>query len=205
MLYCCSVTKSCPTLCNLMNCNTRPPCPSPSPGVCSDSYPLSQWYHPTISSSSTLFSSCLQSSPENRVFSDELAVRIRWPKYWSFNFSMQRVIGGSWRVPKRCTDSQDSFMKRSLWEPPPLAVLFMGSILGWTWRLKGPLQRECLGWNLENFLSRVKDKDSGPPDKEAWISRGEPLLRPGISTSSRVSSERFERKTSEETLRKHKF
>ena len=37
------------------------PCPSPSSGACSDSCPLSQWYHPTISSSVILFSSCLQS------------------------------------------------------------------------------------------------------------------------------------------------
>ena len=41
--------------------HARPPCPSPIPGVCSNSCPLSQWCHPTISSSVTLFSSCLQS------------------------------------------------------------------------------------------------------------------------------------------------
>ena len=39
---------------------TRPPCP-PSPGVCSNSCPLNQWCHPTISSSVIPFSSCLQS------------------------------------------------------------------------------------------------------------------------------------------------
>ena len=39
----------------------RLPCPSPSPGVCSNSCPLSQWCHPTISSSVIPFSSCLQS------------------------------------------------------------------------------------------------------------------------------------------------
>ena len=39
---------------------TRLPCPSPSPGACSNSCPLSQWCHPTISSSAP-FSSCLQS------------------------------------------------------------------------------------------------------------------------------------------------
>ena len=38
------------------------PCPSLSPGVCSNSSPLSWWCHPTISSSFILFSSCLQSS-----------------------------------------------------------------------------------------------------------------------------------------------
>ena len=41
--------------------HARPPCPSPTPGVCSDSCPLSQWCHPTISSSVVPFSSCPQS------------------------------------------------------------------------------------------------------------------------------------------------
>ena len=43
--------------------HTRPPCPSPSPRVCPSSCPLSRWYHPTISSSVTFFSFCLQSFP----------------------------------------------------------------------------------------------------------------------------------------------
>ena len=43
-------------------------CPLPSPGVCSNSRPLSQWYHPTISSSVVPFSSCLQSFPASGSF-----------------------------------------------------------------------------------------------------------------------------------------
>ena len=43
--------------------HARLPCPSPSPGVCSNSCPLNQWSHPTISSSVAPFSSCLQSFP----------------------------------------------------------------------------------------------------------------------------------------------
>ena len=43
--------------------HTRLPCPSPSPGACSNSCPLSQWCHPTISSSVIPFSFCLQSFP----------------------------------------------------------------------------------------------------------------------------------------------
>ena len=39
--------------------HTRPPCPSPTPGVHSDSRPSSQWCHPAISSSVIPFSSCL--------------------------------------------------------------------------------------------------------------------------------------------------
>ena len=48
--------------------HTRLPCPSPSPRVCSNSCPLSQWCHPTISSSVILFSSCLQSFPASGSF-----------------------------------------------------------------------------------------------------------------------------------------
>ena len=47
---------------------TRLPCPSLFPGVCSNSCPLSRWCHPTISSSVTPFSSCLQSFPASGVF-----------------------------------------------------------------------------------------------------------------------------------------
>ena len=46
----------------------RLPCPSPSPTVCSDSYPLSQWCHPTISFSVTCFSSFLRSFPALESF-----------------------------------------------------------------------------------------------------------------------------------------
>ena len=44
------------------------PCPSLSPRVCSDSYPLSQWYHLTVSSSVTPFSFGLQSFPASESF-----------------------------------------------------------------------------------------------------------------------------------------
>ena len=44
---------------------TRLPCPSLSPGVCSNSCPLSWWCYPTISSSAAPFSSCLRSFPES--------------------------------------------------------------------------------------------------------------------------------------------
>ena len=46
----------------------RLPCPSPTPGACSSSCPLSRWCHPTISSSVVLFSSCLQSFPASGSF-----------------------------------------------------------------------------------------------------------------------------------------
>ena len=48
--------------------HTRPPCPSPIPGVHSDSHPSSQWCHPAISSSVVPFSSCPQSLPASESF-----------------------------------------------------------------------------------------------------------------------------------------
>ena len=48
--------------------HTRPPCPLPTPGVYSNSCPLSQWCHPTIPSSVIPFSSCLQSFPASGSF-----------------------------------------------------------------------------------------------------------------------------------------
>ena len=48
--------------------HARPPCPSPSPGVHSDSCPSSQWCHPAISSSVIPFSSCPQSLPASESF-----------------------------------------------------------------------------------------------------------------------------------------
>ena len=48
--------------------HARPPCPFPTPGVYSNSCPLNQWCHPTISSSVVPFSSCLQSFPASGSF-----------------------------------------------------------------------------------------------------------------------------------------
>ena len=69
--------------------HSRLPCPSLTPEACSNSCPLSQWCHPTISSSVVPFSSCLSSIfPSLRVFSNESVLCIRWPVYWSFSFSI---------------------------------------------------------------------------------------------------------------------
>ena len=48
--------------------HARPPCPSPTPGGCPNSCPLSWWCHPTISSPVVPFSSCLQSFPASGSF-----------------------------------------------------------------------------------------------------------------------------------------
>ena len=63
-----------------------PPCPLPSPRVCSNSCLLSQWYYLTISFSSTSFF-CLLSFPVSGSFL-KLALHTRWPKYWGSSFSI---------------------------------------------------------------------------------------------------------------------
>ena len=68
-LLCWSVAKSCPTLCDPMDCSTPVlPCLSLSPRVFSNSCPFSQWCYLTISSSATFFSFYLQSFPASGYF-----------------------------------------------------------------------------------------------------------------------------------------
>ena len=67
--------------------HTRLPCPSPTPRAYSNSCPLSQWCHPTISSSA------IPSPPAFNFFQHQglsqwVSFCIRWPKYWSFRFSI---------------------------------------------------------------------------------------------------------------------
>ena len=67
--------------------HTRPPCPSPTPGVYPNSCPSSWWCHPAISSCCPLL--LLPPIPPSiRVFSNESALHMRWPKYWSFSSSI---------------------------------------------------------------------------------------------------------------------
>ena len=63
-----SVAQSCPTLRPHESQHARPPCPSPTPRVHSDSRSLSRWCHPAISSSVIPFSSCPQSLPASESF-----------------------------------------------------------------------------------------------------------------------------------------
>ena len=85
--------------------DARPPCPSPTPGVHSEPCPLSQWCHPAICCP-LLLPPIL---PSIRVFPSESTLRMRWPKYWSFSFSirtdLQNGLVGSPCSPR---DSQES-------------------------------------------------------------------------------------------------
>ena len=68
--------------------HTRPPCPSPTPGV----YPNPCPYESVMPSNHLILHHPLlllpSIFPNIRVFSTELALHIRWPKYWSFSFSI---------------------------------------------------------------------------------------------------------------------
>ena len=74
---CCSVTQLGPALCNAMHCST-PGCPSQCPGACSNSCPLSQWCHPSISTSAIPFFSCFQSFPTSGSFPMSQLFASRW-------------------------------------------------------------------------------------------------------------------------------
>ena len=85
--YCFSVTQTCPTLWDPMDCST------PGFPVGSQDLELPQTHAhrvgDAIQPSHPLSPSCLQSFPVLRAFSNESALCIRWPKYWSFSFSIQ--------------------------------------------------------------------------------------------------------------------
>ena len=74
--------------------HTRLPCPFPTPGAYLNSCPLCQWYHPAISSSIISFPSCLQSFRSSGVFSNEPALCIVLPKFWSFSISPSNEYSG---------------------------------------------------------------------------------------------------------------
>ena len=97
LVHCCyySVAQSCPTLCDAMDCNMRGFLVIHSLSISwVHSYlrPLSWWWHPTISSFVSLFSSP-QSFPASGSF-PMLALPVRWPKYWSFSINLSMKYSG---------------------------------------------------------------------------------------------------------------
>ena len=87
----CSVQFSCSVVSNSLrpheSQHARPPCPSPTPRVHSDSHPSS-----VMPSSHLILCRPLlllpPIPPSIRVFSNESILRMRWPKYWSFSLSI---------------------------------------------------------------------------------------------------------------------
>ena len=97
--------------------HARLPCPSLSPGVCTNSCPLSQWCHPTISSSVIPSPPTFNLSQHQGLF-NESVLHIRWPKYWaSASASVLPIFRDDflydWLVWSPCSprDSQESSPK----------------------------------------------------------------------------------------------
>ena len=96
--------------------HARPPCPSPTPGVYPNSCPLSQWCHPTISSSVIPFSSCLQSFPVSGLFqwissSHQVAKVLEFQlQHQSFQWTLRTDLLQDGLVGSPCSprDSQES-------------------------------------------------------------------------------------------------
>ena len=123
--------------------HTRPPCPSPTPGVHSDSRPSSQWCHPAISSSIVPFSSCPQSLPESESF--PMSQPFAWggqstgvsasasvlPMNIQDWYSLTGLVGS----PCSPSDSQESFPKpqfkgiNSLYSITPRIILVLCKLL----------------------------------------------------------------------------
>ena len=134
--------------------------PSQSPWICSNSCPLCWWYYLTISSSAAIFSFCFQSFP-TPVFSNESALRIRWPKYWSFSFSISpsnvysglisfRIAGLISQLPKGLPRvfSQTTIQKHQFFGTQPF---LWSNCHIYTW-LYGPLSAKWCLWFLMHRL-----------------------------------------------------
>ena len=104
--HCCLVTQSCPTLCGPVGLqHARLPCPSLSPWSL-----LKIMSIELLMPSNHLISCCplfilLSIFPSIRVFSNELALHIRWPQYWSFSFSPSNECSGLISFRINCCDS----------------------------------------------------------------------------------------------------
>ena len=105
--------------------HARPPCPSPTPRVHSNSSPLSCdaiLCHPLLLLPSIF--------PSIRVFSNESALRMRWPKYWSFSFN----ISPSNKHPALISFRMDWWISLQLQENIEICIYFLKKkvyISGW--------------------------------------------------------------------------
>ena len=129
--------------------HTRPPCPSSTPRVYSNSCPLSWWWHPTILSSVVPFSFCLQAfNPfQHQGLFQWVGSSHQVARYWSFNFSISPYSGLisfriDWFVSLQAT-------RLSRWEPSPapqfkdinclvLNLFLLSSFHICTWLLEKP-------------------------------------------------------------------
>ena len=91
--------------------HTRLPCRSPSPGACLNSCPSSQWCHPSHPLSSPSPPAFNLSQHQGFFFPKESVLRISWPKYWSFSFSISPSSEHSGLISFRITGFISSYSK----------------------------------------------------------------------------------------------
>ena len=150
--------------------HARPPCPPLTPRACSNSCPSSQWCHPT-----NLILCCPllllpYIFPSIGVFFNESVLHIRWPKYWSFSFSISPSNESSGPISFRMDwfnllavqGSLKSLLQHHSSEASVLqcSAFFMVQLSHpYTWELEtvGNLVRKC------NFFLHVRKQ------KEIWI------------------------------------
>ena len=117
--------------------HARLPCPSPTPRACSNSRPLSQWCHPTISSSDIPFSSCLQSFP----------AEVSFPMICKESQPVHPKGNQSWRVIVKTDAEAETSM---LW-PPDVKNWLTGKDpdagKDWKQEEKGTTEDEMVGWH----------------------------------------------------------
>ena len=165
---------SCLTPCDLMQ-HTRPPCPSPTPRVYSNSCPLSRWCHPTISSSVVPFSSLLQS----------------FPAWGSFQISRFITLGGqnigvSASVSVLPKNIQDWFpLGWTVGSPCRIHLMkcWAAWITNWNQDCQEKYQKpQICGWNHSNGRKRrdakepLGERERGEWKKLAWNSTLKKLI-----------------------------
>ena len=143
---CCLVTQLCLALCDPHGLQqARLPCPSLSPRVCSNLCPLSQWCHPTISSSVAPFSSCPQSFPASGFW------------WWCWNCGAgEESLGQQGNQTNHKGNQSWIFIERTdaetpiLWSPDAKSW-FIGkhpdAEKGWGQEEKGATEDEMIEWH----------------------------------------------------------
>ena len=153
--------------------NARLCCPSLSLGVCSNSCPLSPCCYLTISWLTSHYSFYLQSSPASiRAFSNELALCIRWTKYWSFSFSFSpsNEYSGliSFRLDWVDLLAVQGTLKSLLQHHLPLAPHRNPSLCQWWQPKMSPDIARCLLGTAEQSHPGWEPLSHGP----TWLQRG---------------------------------
>ena len=164
--------------------HTRPPCPSPTPGVHSNSCPLSRWCHPTISSSIVPFSSCPQSFPALGSFQmsqffasggqsigvsaskSVLPVNIQdwFPLGWTGWISLQSK--GLSRVFSQHHGSKASILQHSAFFIVQLSDPYMTNILHYSYLKHDAVCRLLSLFNVQIFRLYLLNRPSHPLQKQ---------------------------------------